>query len=108
MFQHLVRNDRGGDSLMFVYYTNTTYLAARYRPFLRKVAGSSGGRRAVIHCTAGRTGPGMRGPAVIAWCALCHIRQIMKRTNYYRASDNERMVKAMVKGAISQSPLREQ
>src|SRR5208282_5486790 len=41
----------GGDSMMVVYYSNTAFLAARYKPFFGKLLDRPTGKALLFHCT---------------------------------------------------------
>ncbi|HXB05576.1 MAG TPA: tyrosine-protein phosphatase [Puia sp.] len=100
LFQHLAGMTQGGDSLMMVFYTNTMYLAARYKPFFGKLLGMPADDALLFHCTAGKDRTGIAAALLLYALGVPYetIRQDYEATNYYRAADNDRMVNVMVQG----------
>jgi protein-tyrosine phosphatase len=89
-----------GDSLMISYYTNTTYLAARYKPFFAKLLALPDSDALVFHCTAGKDRTGI-GAALLLYALgvpMPVIEEDYTATNYYRQSENLRMIKGMSTG----------
>jgi len=87
-----------GDSIMVDYYSNTTYLADRYKPFFGKLLAMPEDKSLVFHCTAGKDRTGI-GAALLLYSLGVPYETIMKdyeASNYYRAAENEKMAKQMV------------
>jgi protein-tyrosine phosphatase len=88
-----------GDSIMMVYYSNTQYLAERYKPFFDKLLGLPENQSLVFHCTAGKDRTGI-GAALLLYALGVPYDTIVNdylASNYYRHADNTRMVSQMVK-----------
>lgn len=87
-----------GDSVMEAYYSNTTYLADRYKPFFGKLLAMPEDKSLVFHCTAGKDRTGI-GAALLLYSLGVPYETIMEdyeASNYYRAVENEKMAKQMV------------
>ena len=80
----------GGDSLMDVYYGNTQYLAARYKPFFDKLLGLPAGQSLVYHCTAGKDRTGIATALLLYALGVPYktIAADYEATNYYRKDVN--------------------
>jgi protein-tyrosine phosphatase len=88
-----------GDSIMEAYYSNTTYLADRYKPFFGKLLAMPEDKSLVFHCTAGKDRTGI-GAALLLYSLGVPYDTIMsdyEASNYYRAAENEKMAAGMVK-----------
>jgi len=88
-----------GDSIMMVYYSNTQYLAERYKPFFDKLLGLPADQSLVFHCTAGKDRTGI-GAALLLYTLGVPYDTIVNdylASNYYRRADNAKMVGQMVK-----------
>jgi protein-tyrosine phosphatase len=98
MFQHLAGMTQGGDSLMYVFYSNTTYLTPRYKPFFGKLLVLPDQKALLFHCTAGKDRTGIAAALLLYALGVPYstIRADYEATNYYRAADNERMLRVMV------------
>jgi protein-tyrosine phosphatase len=97
----------GGDSMMRVYYSNTDFLADRYRPFFNKLLGLSDGQALLFHCTAGKDRTGI-GAALLLYVLGVPYETITSdytATNYYRQAENARMVRGMVQGMHISEPV---
>jgi protein-tyrosine phosphatase len=101
LLQHLAGMHGGGDSLMRAFYANTTFFEARYKPFFNKVLALPDGKALLFHCTAGKDRTGIAAALLLYALGVPYatIRQDYEATNYYRTTDNERMIKGMVAGA---------
>lgn len=94
----LMNLQTGGDTLMIAYYTNTEFLAARYKPFFEKLIALPTDEALLFHCTAGKDRTGI-GAALLLHLLGVPAETIMSdylASNIYRASDNEKMVQQMV------------
>lgn len=88
-----------GDSLMIAFYTNTTYLAARYKPFFQKLLTLPDTSALLFHCTAGKDRTGIGAALLLYALGVPYptIQADYEATNVYRQGANERMVQSMVK-----------
>lgn len=87
-----------GDSLMMVYYSNTQYLADRYKPFFNKLLNLPDGQSLVFHCTAGKDRTGI-GSALFLYSLGVPYDTIMSdylASNYYRKDANAKLATQMV------------
>lgn len=107
MFQRLAGMTRGGDSLMMVFYSNTAYLTPRYKPFFGKALDLPDGNALLFHCTAGKDRTGIAAALLLYALGVPYptIRADYEATNYYRAPDNEKMMKGMVTTAHISEPV---
>ncbi|MDR3712293.1 MAG: tyrosine-protein phosphatase [Puia sp.] len=89
----------GGDSMMKVYYANTTFLADRYRPFFERLLDLRDDQALVFHCTAGkdRTGIGAALLLYVLGVPFATIEKDYAATDYYWRTANEKMVGVMVR-----------
>jgi protein-tyrosine phosphatase len=88
----------GGDSMMKVYYANTTFLADRYRPFFKKLLDLPADQALLFHCTAGKDRTGI-GSALLLYALGVPQETIEKdyaATDYYWRTANAKMVNMMV------------
>lgn len=88
----------GGDSMMKAYYVKTEFLADRYKPFFEKLIGLPDDEALLLHCTAGKDRTGI-GSALLLYTLGVPYETIVSdylATNYYRRSDNEKMINSMV------------
>ena len=86
------------DSLMMVYYSNTQYLADRYKPFFNKLINLPDGQSLVFHCTAGKDRTGI-GSALFLYSLGVPYDTIMSdylASNYYRKDANAKLAAQMV------------
>jgi len=86
-----------GDSLMKVYYSNTQYLADRYKPFFDKLLNLPDGQSMVFHCTAGKDRTGI-GSALFLYSLGVPYDTIMSdylASNYYRKDVNTKLAAQM-------------
>jgi len=90
---------RSADSIMIGYYSNTTYLKDRYKPFFDKLLGLPTDKSLVFHCTAGkdRTGIGAALLLYVLGVPYTTIVQDYEASNYYRKDVNGQMVGPMMK-----------
>ena len=108
MFQHLAGMTSGGDSMMLVWYTNTAYLTARYKPLFGKLLVMPSGDALLFHCTAGKDRTGIAAALLLYALGVPYetIRQDYEATNYYRAADNEKSMSMMTGMHIGESVIR--
>jgi len=102
-----IKTESGGDSMMRVYYSKTEFLADRYKPFFDKLLALPDNQALLFHCTAGKDRTGI-GAALLLYALGVPYDTIMAdytATNYYRAGENERMVRGMVQGMHIAEPL---
>ena len=88
----------GGDSVMIAYYSNTTYLADRYKPFFNMLLKLPNDKNLVFHCTAGKDRTGI-GAALLLYSFGVPYDTIVndyEASNYYRRAENEKAVNGMV------------
>lgn len=86
------------DSLMLAYYSNTQYLADRYKPFFEKLLGLPQGQGLVFHCTAGKDRTGI-GSALFLYSLGVPYDTIVSdylASNYYRKDANSKLEAQMV------------
>ncbi|TFF38165.1 tyrosine-protein phosphatase [Mucilaginibacter psychrotolerans] len=98
MKQIMTAPKNSGDSIMTAYYSNTRYLAERYRPFFDKLLAVPADQSLVFHCTAGKDRTGIAA-ALFLYSLGVPYETIMAdytATNYYRTADNDRSIKGMV------------
>ncbi len=87
------------DSLMVSYYSNTQYLADRYKPFFDKLLNLPQGQSLVYHCSAGKDRTGI-GSALFLYSLGVPYDTIMSdylASNYYRKDVNAQLTAMMVK-----------
>lgn len=87
----------GGDSMMEAYYSNTEFLADRYKPLFAKLINLPDGDALMMHCTAGKDRTGI-GSALLLYCLGVPYDTILNdylASNYYRKAENEKMVHSM-------------
>ena len=108
MFQHLAGMQQGGDSLMLVFYKNTTYLTPRYKPFFGKLMAMPEGDALVFHCTAGKDRTGIAAALLLYALGVPYetIRRDYEATNYYRAAENEATIGRITAMHISEPVAR--
>jgi protein-tyrosine phosphatase len=88
----------GGDSMMKVYYSNTTFLADRYRPFFERLLDLRNDQALLFHCTAGKDRTGI-GAALLLYVLGVPYETIEKdysATDYYWRTASAKMVGVMV------------
>ncbi|MDN3584438.1 tyrosine-protein phosphatase [Mucilaginibacter flavus] len=94
------KNVKGnGDSILINYYSNITPLADRYKPMFGKLLNLPADKSLVFHCTAGKDRTGI-GAALLLYSLGVPYDTIMsdyEATNYYRATENEKTEKLMVR-----------
>ena len=89
----------GGDSMMMVYYSNTTFLADRYKPFFDKLLFLPDEDALLFHCTAGKDRTGI-GAALLLYALGVPYKTIEEdymASNIYRRESNAMMVDQMMK-----------
>lgn len=94
----------GGDSMMIVFYGNTEFLAARYKPFFEKLLVVPHNKALLFHCTAGKDCTGI-GAALLLYALGVPYKTIMAdylASNIYRQASNENMVAQMVKAHMNE------
>ncbi len=108
MFKNLAGMTSGGDSMMMVWYANTAYLTARYKPFFGKLFVVPSGDALLFHCTAGKDRTGIAAALLLYALGVPYetIRQDYAATNYYRASDNDRAISSMTAMHIGEPVVR--
>ena len=88
-----------GDSLMIVYYSNTQYLAERYKPFFDKLLNLPPDNSLVFHCSAGKDRTGI-GAALLLYSLGVPYDTIVSdylASNYYRKDVNAKLIDQMAK-----------
>lgn len=98
MMQSLKTIKIGGDSVMISYYSNTTYLADRYKPFFNKLLNLPNNQSLVFHCMAGKDRTGIAAALLLYALGVQYdtIVQDYVASNYYRKAENEKAVYSMV------------
>lgn len=89
----------GGDSMMKVYYANTTFLADRYKPFFDKLFSLPDQDALLFHCTAGKDRTGI-GAALLLYALGVPYQTIENdylASNIYRKESNAALVEQLVK-----------
>lgn len=88
---------KNGDSLMTAFYSNTTYLTPRYKPFFAKLLVVPDQEALVFHCTAGKDRTGIAAAFVLYALGVPYetIRADYEATAYYRAADNDRLMRSL-------------
>lgn len=89
---------KNADSIMMAFYSNTRYLADRYKPFFAKLLSLPDDQSLVFHCTAGKDRTGM-GAALFLYSLGVPYQTIVEdytASNYYRKAESEKAIKAMV------------
>jgi protein-tyrosine phosphatase len=97
MFRDLSKVSNG-DSLMNIFYSTTAYLTPRYKPFFGKLLIVPGDDALLFHCTAGKDRTGIAAALLLYALGVPYqtIREDYEATNYYRAGNNEIMVKGVM------------
>ena len=88
----------GGDSMMIAFYSNTAFLAARYKPFFDKLIHLPNKQALLFHCTAGKDRTGI-GAALLLYALGVPYETIVQdytASNEYRKESNKVMVAQMV------------
>ena len=108
MFRHIAGMQTGGDSVMLVWYRNTTYLTPRYKPFFAKLIEVPSDDALVFHCTAGKDRTGIAAALLLYALGVPYetIRQDYEATNYYRASDRDNLKTSMASMHVGEPVLR--
>jgi protein-tyrosine phosphatase len=90
----------GGDFLMLAFYSNTTYLADRYKPFFQKLLSLPDTSALLFHCTAGKDRTGIGAALLLYTLGVPYttIQADYEATDVYRRGANERMIQSMVQG----------
>lgn len=86
------------DSLMISFYSQTTNLKAKYKPFFKELLLMPDGEALLFHCTAGKDRTGI-GAALLLYALGVDEETILDdylASNEYRKAENEKMVKGMV------------
>lgn len=96
--RQLIGMKGSGDSLMLMFYANTTYLTARYKPFFQKLLNLPDTSALVFHCTAGKDRTGIGAALLLYALGVPYpiIQADYEATNVYRQNANETMIRAMV------------
>ncbi|MDF2433363.1 MAG: protein-tyrosine phosphatase [Mucilaginibacter sp.] len=96
----LAKGVAGGDSVIINdFYSKTTYLGDRYRPFFGKLLSLPDNQSLVFHCTAGKDRTGI-GAALLLYILGVPYKTIVEdytATNYYRKDENKKAIDGMVK-----------
>ena len=95
-----LKGKNAGDSVMMVYYGNTNYLSARYKPLFNKLLDLPDNESLLFHCTAGKDRTGIAA-ALLLYALGVPYKTIVKdytATNYYRKDANVKAMNGMVKG----------
>ena len=92
-----LKGKKAGDSLMTIFYSNTTYLTDRYKPFFDKLLGLPADQSLLFHCTAGKDRTGIAAALLLYALGVPYntITADYTATNYYRAAENKKAVKGM-------------
>lgn len=92
------RGKEAGDSVIISFYTKTTYLADRYKPFFDKLLGLPAGQSLVFHCTAGKDRTGIAAALLLYVLGVPYdtIMADYTATNYYRKDENKKAIDGMV------------
>lgn len=108
MFRRIAGMQQGGDSLMLVFYRNTTWFSARYRPFFGKLLDMPEGDALVFHCTAGKDRTGIAAALLLYALGVPYetIRRDYEATDYYRAAENEATIGRITAMHISEPVAR--
>jgi protein-tyrosine phosphatase len=96
--KHVVQQMRN-DSFLISFYSITTPFKERYRPLFLQLLTLNKDSALLFHCTAGKDRTGIAAALVLYALGVDEktIMQDYLATNYYRAAENERMIKMMVK-----------
>ncbi len=89
---------KNADSVMIAFYSNTRYLADRYKPFFNKLLNVPNDQSLVFHCTAGKDRTGM-GAALFLYSLGVPYQTIVDdytASNYYRRAESEKAIKGML------------
>jgi protein-tyrosine phosphatase len=86
------------DSIMTAFYSKTTYLTDRYKPFFNKLLTVPDNESLVFHCTAGKDRTGIAAALFLYALGVSYATIVddYTATNYYRQSDNGKSINAMV------------
>src|SRR5579871_2799907 len=78
-----------------------------YKPFFGKLLTMPSGDALVFHCTAGKDRTGIAAALLLYALGVPYatIRQDYEANNYYRSSENDRMMKGMVTSAHISEPV---
>ncbi len=96
--KEIANHKTGGDSIITSFYTNTKYLADRYKPFFNKLLTLPDDQSLVFHCTAGKDRTGI-GAALFLYSLGVPYNTIIDdytATNYYRQAENVKVMNGMV------------
>lgn len=95
---------QSGDSLMISFYSKTSHLKAKYKPFFEDLLTLPDSSALLFHCTAGKDRTGI-GAALLLHALGVSDDDIMNDyllTNEYRKTENEKMVAMMTKMGIKE------
>lgn len=98
-----------GDSLMISFYSKTSHLKAKYKPFFEDLLTMPDSSALLFHCTAGKDRTGV-GAALLLHALGVPDSTIMSDyllTNAYRKVENEKMVKGMMMAGIKEQVARD-
>jgi len=98
-----------GDSLMVSFYSKTSHLKAKYKPFFKDLLTMPDSSALLFHCTAGKDRTGI-GAAMLLYALGVPDSTIMEDyllTNEYRKAENEKMVKGMLMAGIKEQVARD-
>lgn len=89
---------KSSDAIMTAFYSNTTYLTARYKPFFGKLLDLPENESLVFHCTAGKDRTGIAAALFLYALGVPYntIVDDYTATNYYRQGDNNKSINAMM------------
>lgn len=93
-----------GDSLMISFYSQTSHLKAKYKPFFEDLLTLPDSSALLFHCTAGKDRTGI-GAALLLHALGVTDDDIMNDyllTNEFRKAENEKMVGMMTKMGIKE------
>ncbi|WP_316804253.1 tyrosine-protein phosphatase [Pedobacter nototheniae] len=92
------------DSLMESFYSQTSHLKAKYKPFFQSLLKQPDSSALLFHCTAGKDRTGI-GAALLLYALGVPEETILEDyllSNEYRKAENEQMVQGMVKMGIKE------
>ncbi len=93
-----LKGKEAGDATMKVFYSNTTYLTSRYKPFFDQLLGLPLDQGLLFHCTAGKDRTGIVAALLLYSLGVPYgtIVADYTATNYYRMNENKKTEDAMV------------
>ncbi|MDB5009731.1 MAG: tyrosine-protein phosphatase [Mucilaginibacter sp.] len=98
LMKDIAKYKTSGDSIITSFYSNTTYLTDRYKPFFNKLLLLPDNQSLVFHCTAGKDRTGI-GAALFLYALGVPYDTIVSdymASDYYRLAENKKSLDAMV------------